>query len=163
MLYESSRKALLMMESHSSIRLILFLIINGIRYPSLAPLNLKQTVKSSKTVFFYLIYFNLIWRYRYPLNLSPPVLESDGMIQSTDFILQYIQQHGPFDGLMGFSQGAAMVTRIALLLQQSPHLGPSPRFLILIGGVQPIESRFNISQVRVIDLHPFNRYPHGIL
>eukprot|EP01036_Dinobryon_divergens_P026076 gene26076-34684_t len=69
--------------------------------------------------------------------------ESVGMQQSVEFVLQYLLQHGPFDGLMGFSQGAAMVTRVAMIVaEQHCAVLPSLRFLILIGGVQPLETRF---------------------
>lgn len=69
--------------------------------------------------------------------------ESVGMQQSVQFALQYLLQHGPFDGIMGFSQGAAMVTRLAMLIaEQHRAATPSLRFLILIGGVQPTETRF---------------------
>ena len=30
--------------------------------------------------------------------------EYEGMEQSLDFVLEYMRIHGPFDGLMGFSQ-----------------------------------------------------------
>lgn len=82
--------------------------------------------------------------------------ESIGMQQSVQFVLQYLLQHGPFDGLMGFSQGAAMVTRIAMLvLEQHCAALPSLRFLILIGGVQPMETRFTFLKVTKRDLFPF--------
>lgn len=70
------------------------------------------------------------------------------MQQSVEFVLQYLLQHGPFDGLMGFSQGAAMVTRVAMIVaEQHCAVLPSLRFLILIGGVQPLETRFTFLKV----------------
>ena len=80
------------------------------------------------------------------LNFLTP--ESVGMQQSVQFALQYLLQHGPFDGLMGFSQGAAMVTRLAMLIaEQYRAATPSLRFLMLIGGVQPTETRFSYLKV----------------
>lgn len=53
-----------------------------------------------------------------------------------EFISDYMQEHGPFDGLMGFSQGGVLAAAFAglqqkgLALQQHPPL----RFIILIAG-----------------------------
>lgn len=53
---------------------------------------------------------------------SGPVDSSDksvwkyqGMDESLKFLEQYMQEHGPFDGLMGFSQGASVSSLVALL------------------------------------------------
>ena len=82
-------------------------------------------------------------------NLIYRSSESIGMQQSVEFVLQYLLQHGPFDGLMGFSQGAAMVTRMAMLVwEQHCEALPSLRFLILIGGVQPMEKRYSFLKVK---------------
>ncbi len=58
------------------------------------------------------------------------------------YIAKYMNDHGPFDGLLGFSQGAAMVTRIAHCYQnQDPEFKDcckSLKFLLLIGGVEPV-------------------------
>ena len=61
---------------------------------------------------------------------------------SEEYIMQYIRENGPFDVLLGFSQGASFVTRIAYLCTQEsiPILA-----LVLIGGVEPS------------DIHPTSR------
>lgn len=53
---------------------------------------------------------------------SGPVDSSDqtvwkykGMDESLKFLEQYMTDHGPFDGIMGFSQGASMAGLVALL------------------------------------------------
>lgn len=56
--------------------------------------------------------------------------------ESKEFITKYMLEHGPFDGLMGFSQGGVLAAAFAglqqkgLALQQHPPL----RFIILISG-----------------------------
>jgi thioesterase domain-containing protein len=68
------------------------------------------------------------------------------MTESVDLLLTHIRKHGPYDGIMGFSQGAAMATRIALLLESAGE-GHLFSFLVLIGGVPPSESRFDLTKV----------------
>jgi len=51
--------------------------------------------------------------------------------ESIDWLLSYINENGPFDGILGFSQGASMVTR---LLRVTVETRPF-KFAILIGGV----------------------------
>lgn len=64
---------------------------------------------------------------------------------SIQFLIKYVEENGPFDGILGFSQGGAVVT---LLLHhfQTVYRDRLPfSFAILIGGVEP--SAF-IQQVR---------------
>lgn len=69
-------------------------------------------------------------------------LGSDGIAtaaESVRRVVTFIDSHGPFDGLLGFSQGAAMVTRVVNMLRA----GNRPdciRFVILIGAVCPWDS-----------------------
>jgi predicted esterase len=56
--------------------------------------------------------------------------------ESLAYLVRFIQEHGPFDGLLGFSQGAAMATQLLDLLSSRNQLS-SMRYVILIGGVQP--------------------------
>ena len=43
----------------------------------------------------------------------------EGIERSLEFVTNYIQEHGPYDGLIGFSQGAAM----AAFFTNTPHPG----------------------------------------
>ena len=61
--------------------------------------------------------------------------------ESIDWLLSYINENGPFDGILGFSQGASMVTR---LLRVTVETRPF-KFAILIGGVV---SKMNDTSVR---------------
>jgi dienelactone hydrolase len=49
------------------------------------------------------------------------------------FLAEYMKEHGPFDGLMGFSQGGSVVHLIAMLASsgQLPHGMPRPGFVML--------------------------------
>ena len=62
--------------------------------------------------------------------------QTQNIQQSLDCIKKFIQRHGPFDGLLGFSQGAEMCTRLMKELETSHALG-SIRMVILISGVPP--------------------------
>lgn len=47
---------------------------------------------------------------------SEPVnYEVDGLWESLDWLAGYVDEHGPFDGVMGFSQGACMAALLALV------------------------------------------------
>jgi hypothetical protein len=52
-----------------------------------------------------------------------------GLEDSLNKLTDHIKKHGPFDGILGFSQGAAMASVIAQVA--------NPSFIILIGGFLP--------------------------
>jgi pimeloyl-ACP methyl ester carboxylesterase len=52
--------------------------------------------------------------------------------ESIQTVMRHIKEHGPYDGLLGFSQGAALVTLLCML--GSP---PGVRFVMLFGGYAP--------------------------
>ena len=60
-----------------------------------------------------------------------------GLDESMKLVLSTLIQEGPFDGILGFSQGAAMATRLARLQHSTDQKLFS--FLILIGGVPPLD------------------------
>jgi hypothetical protein len=43
------------------------------------------------------------------------LLVYDGMDDSITYVERYMREHGPFDGLLGFSQGSTLSSHIALL------------------------------------------------
>jgi predicted esterase len=61
--------------------------------------------------------------------------------ESIKFLTDHLDAHGPYDGILGFSQGASMVTRLVKLQEQLTSLPSSTnrifKFVILIGGVPP--------------------------
>jgi predicted esterase len=79
----------------------------------------------------------------YEWFIRKPEDKFSGLRESIALLLRYIQENGPFDGLLGFSQGASMVTRLASLQQSKadcPQGGTLCKFVILIGGVTPGDS-----------------------
>ena len=74
------------------------------------------------------------------LDNSPPPYE--GLHFSTEMLIQYLKSNGPFDGILGFSQGAAMVARLSYLqCANHPSFENSAlfKFAILIGGIAPMD------------------------
>lgn len=65
---------------------------------------------------------------------------ADDVEQSIEAILTHVCHSGPFDGLLGFSQGAAMATRIAKLQSDGDarFLNCKFKYVMLIGGVNPL-------------------------
>ncbi|KAJ2078251.1 hypothetical protein H4R24_004618 [Coemansia sp. RSA 988] len=71
--------------------------------------------------------------------------EARGLGKTLDFIGKVLNEQGPFDGIMGFSQGACLAIVITLLLRGSSADGPLSlgevdhpqiKFLILAGAFQ---------------------------
>ena len=64
----------------------------------------------------------------------------EGLDESIRYIISVLVRDGPFDGIIGFSQGAAMATSL-IHMQESGHKAFSGKrlfkFAILIGGVPP--------------------------
>ncbi|KAL7662419.1 Serine hydrolase domain-containing protein [[Candida] zeylanoides] len=74
------------------------------------------------------------WQYRSPGHY-------EGFAESVEYLVQHIRKNGPYDGVMGFSQGAAMA---AMLTNRVVELVPSqPQFTvaILISGFAFVEAR----------------------
>jgi len=73
---------------------------------------------------------------------STSLNENETLRQSMQLLVNFFYENGPFDGILGFSQGAAMATRLARSLlssQQQQRDEKIIKFLVLIGGVTPIE------------------------
>lgn len=71
----------------------------------------------------------------------------EGLEKSIDLIIDYLINNGPFDGILGFSQGAAMTTRIAYLQENNDSRFNNKKlfnFVILIGGVVPHDVTINM-------------------
>jgi predicted esterase len=68
----------------------------------------------------------------------------ENLEESMKYLTDHLESNGPYDGLLGFSQGCSMVTRLANLQQESlkkkkDKIGLKNifKFVILIGGVPP--------------------------
>ncbi|XP_005402656.1 PREDICTED: ovarian cancer-associated gene 2 protein [Chinchilla lanigera] len=60
-----------------------------------------------------------------------------GLEQALGTVAQALDKLGPFDGLLGFSQGAALAALVCALGQAGDPRFPLPRFIILISGFCP--------------------------
>uniref|UniRef100_A0A3Q3IMF3 Esterase OVCA2 n=1 Tax=Monopterus albus TaxID=43700 RepID=A0A3Q3IMF3_MONAL len=60
--------------------------------------------------------------------------ESLGLDESVSFVRAAVKDLGPFDGIMGFSQGAAFVAMLCFLQEQKLEPEFSFRFAILVAG-----------------------------
>ncbi|KAF9351644.1 Ovarian cancer-associated protein 2 [Mortierella sp. NVP85] len=75
---------------------------------------------------------------------SPDTPQYKGFEESLAGLCEVLEKQGPFDGVMGFSQGAAMASMLQLLLER-PHLSSvmegckhSPfKFAIVVSGFEP--------------------------
>ncbi|XP_072496060.1 esterase OVCA2 isoform X1 [Notamacropus eugenii] len=63
--------------------------------------------------------------------------ECRGLEEALGAVGQALAKHGPVDGLLGFSQGAAMVALVCALAQAGDPRFPLPRFVILVSGFRP--------------------------
>ncbi|KAJ1663412.1 Ovarian cancer-associated protein 2 [Coemansia sp. RSA 1813] len=66
----------------------------------------------------------------------------EGIKQSTQAVVQAMKEHGPFDGIVGFSQGAGMAAIIAALMHasQSQDTAYDSDVRALIDSVRPLQA-----------------------
>ena len=76
----------------------------------------------------------------------------DGFNTSMDYVVDYIKKNGPFDGIIGFSQGAAMAAMVSNSIHRLIPDHPYFDFSLLISGfvfIDPLndtqENRVNIN------------------
>ncbi|XP_048222160.1 esterase OVCA2 [Perognathus longimembris pacificus] len=60
-----------------------------------------------------------------------------GLEEALTTVARALSELGPFDGLLGFSQGAALVAHVCALGQAGDPRFPLPRFIILVSGFCP--------------------------
>ncbi|XP_028615256.1 esterase OVCA2 isoform X3 [Grammomys surdaster] len=60
-----------------------------------------------------------------------------GLEEALETVAQALDTLGPFDGLLGFSQGAALAAFVCALGQAGDPRFPLPRFIILVSGFCP--------------------------
>lgn len=84
----------------------------------------------------------------------------DGLEDSFTFIKDYIEKNGPFDGIIGFSQGAAMAAAVAnTITELVPSHGPFKVALLFSGFVftQPIGNANALNHVATEDLEEYKK------
>lgn len=84
---------------------------------------------------------------------------SDGFTESLDVIRQAFQEQGPFDGVLGFSQGASMVSLLcAMQVEQATDSVFKFEFAILIAGFKSRSTKhadLYTQQVAIPTLHVY--------
>ncbi|XP_058140963.1 esterase OVCA2 [Dasypus novemcinctus] len=60
-----------------------------------------------------------------------------GLEEALGSVAHALNKLGPFDGLLGFSQGAALAAVLCALSQEGDPRFPLPRFIILVSGFPP--------------------------
>jgi len=73
--------------------------------------------------------------------------------ENLSYLVQFIQKHGPFDGILGFSQGASFATMLADRLSTEKGISSNVKYIILIGGVNPPASHAPRSPLQIKSLH----------
>ena len=65
---------------------------------------------------------------------------SSGYDESISYTLQVLEQHGPFDGILGFSQGASLLSLLVHLQQNKPTLFEHKtfKFAIFVSGFKSL-------------------------
>ncbi|XP_069578630.1 esterase OVCA2 isoform X1 [Brachyistius frenatus] len=84
--------------------------------------------------------------------------ESLGLDESVTAVREAVKTHGPFDGILGFSQGAAFVAMLCSLQEHKLEPEFSFRFAILVAGFRSAckeHEKFYISPVQMPTLHVF--------
>lgn len=70
------------------------------------------------------------------------LVDLDGFADTVQFLVEYIQKNGPFDGVLGFSQGAGLAVLLLLVLSQDdwrnryniPSDVPQFRLAVILSG-----------------------------
>ena len=65
-----------------------------------------------------------------------------GFDKSVRDVGDYVREHGPFDGILGFSQGATVAAY--MMLQPVGERPPAIKFLVLISGFVPGDPQFAV-------------------
>lgn len=83
-----------------------------------------------------------------------------GLDQSVTVVRDTIRSQGPFDGILGFSQGAAFVAMLCSLQEQNLEPEFNFRFAILVAGFKSAcleHERFYKSTLQIPSLHVFGQ------
>ncbi|KAF3705735.1 Esterase OVCA2 [Channa argus] len=84
--------------------------------------------------------------------------ESLGFDESVDVVREAVKVQGPFDGIMGFSQGAAFVAMLCCLQEQKLEPEFNFRFAILVAGFRSAckeHQKFYSAPLQIPSLHVF--------
>lgn len=86
--------------------------------------------------------------------------ESLGLDESVTAVRETVKDQGPFDGILGFSQGAAFVAMLCSLQEQNLEPEFNFRFAILVAGFRSActeHDRFYKTTLQIPSLHVFGQ------
>ena len=83
--------------------------------------------------------------------------QTRGLTESLSRIMDFARAYGPFDGVLGFSQGSALSAIMCQLQQEGGELGFTLKFAILASGysVNALPSQTSSGPIRLPSLHIF--------
>lgn len=84
--------------------------------------------------------------------------ESLGLDESVNAVREAVRVQGPFDGILGFSQGAAFVAMLCSLQEQKLEPDFNFRFAVIVAGFRSMckeHQRFYIAPLQIPSLHVF--------
>ncbi|XP_026183336.1 esterase OVCA2 [Mastacembelus armatus] len=91
-------------------------------------------------------------------NAQQQCEQSLGLDESMSVVREAVKIQGPFDGIMGFSQGAALVAMLCFLQEQKLEPEFNFRFAILVAGFRSSceeHQRFYNAPLQIHSLHVF--------
>lgn len=91
-------------------------------------------------------------------NAQQQCEESLGLDQSVAAVRETVATQGPFDGVLGFSQGAAFVAMLCALQEQKLEPRFSFRFAVLVAGFRSAckeHEKFYAAPLQIPSLHVF--------
>ncbi|XP_040907697.1 esterase OVCA2 [Toxotes jaculatrix] len=91
-------------------------------------------------------------------NAQQQCEESLGLDESVTVVREAVKDQGPFDGILGFSQGAAFVAMLCSLQEQKLEPEFSFRFAILVAGFRSAckeHQKFYNAPLQIPSLHVF--------
>uniref|UniRef100_A0A671PG00 Esterase OVCA2 n=1 Tax=Sinocyclocheilus anshuiensis TaxID=1608454 RepID=A0A671PG00_9TELE len=98
---------------------------------------------------------------------SKPCGFSLGLEESVETVKTAVKDLGPFDGILGFSQGAALVAMLCALQEQKLEPAFNFRFAILVAGFRSVCSQhrrfYEVPAITIPSLHVFGQEDRVIL
>ena len=80
--------------------------------------------------------------------------ERKGFMKGIAYIINYINEHGPFDGLLGFSQGSIIcriILKKAFFTAKIPEIqDPEPNFAVFFSSVVPIVNNTSVKAIQTV-------------
>jgi predicted esterase len=95
-----------------------------------------------------------------------------GLEESLELLIKYMKEEGPFDGILGFSQGSSMAAILCAHLElenekHNPDIPKVPSFVMFFSGFRPDDSDydkyFNTERkLKIKSLHVYGKEDHWL-